>query len=154
LSRSLLNVQAGAASRAAGGWAAGFCAAGAFVFTRGIAFVPRPVLAGLLLYLGLPLFRAWLWGGGWEPPLRGYALIVVILVLMAAHGVITGVAFGLVVASMFFVVSYSRADYIRHNLSGSLHRSNKERSLEDMEALAELGTRARALSLQGYLFFA
>ena len=67
---------------------------------------------------------------------------------------ITGVAFGLVVASMFFVVSYSRADYIRHNLSGSLHRSNKERSLEDMAALADLGQRARALSLQGYLFFA
>jgi SulP family sulfate permease len=154
LSRSLLNVQAGAASRAAGVWTAVFCAAAAFVFTRGIAFVPRPVLAGLLLYLGLALFREWLWEAYWKLPLREYALIVVILVLMGAHGVITGVAFGLVVASMFFVVSYSRADYIRHNLSGSLHRSNKERSLEDMEALAELGNRARALSLQGYLFFA
>jgi sulfate permease, SulP family len=154
LSRSLLNVQAGAASRAAGVWTAVFCATVAFVFTRGIAFVPRPVLAGLLLYLGLALFREWLWEAFWKLPLREYALIVVILVLMGVHGVITGVAFGLVVASMFFVVSYSRADYIRHNLSGSLHRSNKERSLEDMAALTDLGTRARALSLQGYLFFA
>ncbi len=154
LSRSLLNVQAGAASRAAGVWTAILCATVAFVFTRSIAFVPRPVLAGLLLYLGLALLREWLWDAYWKLPLREYALIVVILVLMSVHGVITGVAFGLVVASMFFVVSYSRADYIRHNLSGSLHRSNKERSLEDMAALALLGERARALSLQGYLFFA
>ncbi len=57
--------------------------------------------------------------------------------------------FGLVVASTFFVYSYSRTDYIRHQLSGSLHRSNTERSLEDMTTLAERGTRARALALQG-----
>jgi SulP family sulfate permease len=154
MSRTLLNVQAGAASRAAGVWTAILCAAVAFVFTESISFVPRPLLAGLLLYLGLALLREWLWDAYGKLPLREYAIIVTILVLMAAVGVITGVAFGLAVASMFFVWSYSRADYIRHRLSSDLHRSNTERSLEDMAALAQMGTRARALALQGYLFFA
>jgi SulP family sulfate permease len=58
------------------------------------------------------------------------------------------------VASVFFAYSYSRANYIRHNLSTSTHRSNKERSLEETAALRDLGSIARALCLQGYLFFA
>src|SRR5262249_39025424 len=154
MSRSLLNMQAGAVSRAAGVCAAILSAGVAFVFTQSISFVPRPVLAGLLLYLALALLREWLWDAFWRLPLREYLVIVTILVLMASVGVITGVLFGLVVASMFFVVSMSRADYIRHRLSAALHRSNTERSLEDMATLSVEGAQARALVLQGYLFFA
>ncbi len=154
VSRSLLNVQAGAASRVAGVWTALVCAGVAFVFTPVVFYVPRPVLGGLLLYLGLALLREWLWDAFFKLPLREYALIAGILVLIAARDIITGVAVGLLVASLYFAYSYSRAAYIRHNLSSSTHRSNKERSLEEMAALQALGTGARALCLQGYLFFA
>src|SRR5262245_24327524 len=154
ISRSLLNAEAGAASRAAGVWAAMVCAGVAIVFTPVVFYVPRPVLAGLLLYLGLALLREWLWDAFFKLPRREYALIVGILVLIAARDVITGVTVGLLVASIFFAYSYSRADYVRHDLSSSTHRSNKERSLEDMAALQARGGTARALCLQGYLFFA
>jgi sulfate permease, SulP family len=154
VSRSLLNVQAGAASRGAGVWAAVVCAAVAFVLTPVVFYAPRPVLAGLLIYLGLALLREWLWDAYFKLPLREYALMAGILVLIAARDIITGVTVGLLVASVFFAYSYSRAAYIRHNLSGSTHRSNKERSLEEMAALKAVGNRARALCLQGYLFFA
>jgi SulP family sulfate permease len=154
VSRSLLNFQAGATSRLAGMWTALLCAGVAFAFTPAVFYVPRPVLAGLLLYLGLALLREWLWDAFFKLPLREYALIVGILVVIAARDIITGVVVGLLVASVFFAYSYSRADYIRHNLSSSTHRSNKERSLEDMAALQRLGGSARALCLQGYLFFA
>jgi sulfate permease, SulP family len=154
VSRTLLNFQAGAASRAAGVWVAMLCAGVAFLFTRAVFYFPRPVLAGLLLYLGLALLREWLWDAFFKLPLREYALVVGILVLIAARDIITGVTVGLLVASVFFAYSYSRANYIRHNLSTSTHRSNKERSLEDMAALQQSGSRGRALCLQGYLFFA
>jgi SulP family sulfate permease len=154
VSRSLLNLQAGAASRLAGVWTAILCAGVAFAFTPVVFYVPRPVLAGLLLYLGLALLREWLWDAFFKLPLREYALIVGILVLIAARDIITGVTAGLLVASVFFAYSYSRADYVRHSLSSSTHRSNKERSLEETAALQSLGSRARALCLQGYLFFA
>src|SRR5262249_53985346 len=41
-----------------------------------------------------------------------------------------------------------------HDLSVARHRSNKERTLEDTALLQERGDIARALCLQGYLFFA
>jgi SulP family sulfate permease len=154
VSRSLLNFQAGAVSRVAGVWTAILCAVVAFVFTPAVFYVPRPVLAGLLLYLGLALLREWLWDAFFKLPLREYALIVGILVVIAVRDIITGVIVGLLVASVFFAYSYSRADYIRHHLSSSTHRSNKERSLEETTELQQIGGTARALCLQGYLFFA
>ena len=135
-------------------WTALLCAGVAFGFTPAVFYVPRPVLAGLLLYLGLALLREWLWDAFFKLPLREYALIVGILVVIAARDIITGVIVGLLVASAFFAYSYSRADYIRHNLSSSTHRSNKERSLEETTELQRIGGSARALCLQGYLFFA
>jgi len=117
-------------------------------------YFPRPVLAGLLIYLGVALLREWVWDTFFRLPFREHALIVAILVLIAAQGIITGVVFGLLVASFFFAYSYSRATYIRHDLSVARHRSNKERTLEDTALLQERGDIARALCLQGYLFFA
>src|SRR5215831_7776497 len=154
VSRSLLNARAGAASRAAGVWTAALCA-GIAIFCVGLLFYfPRPVLAGLLIYLGVALLREWVWDTFFRLPFREHALIVAILVLIAAQGIITGVVFGLLVASFFFAYSYSRATYIRHDLSVARHRSNKERTLEDTALLQERGDLARALCLQGYLFFA
>ncbi len=154
VSRSLLNYHAGAVSRTAGMWTAVLCAAVALVFTSIVFYAPRPVLAGVLIYLGIALLREWLWDAFFKLPLREYMLIIAILVLVAVQGIIIGVAFGLLVASGFFAYSYSRANYVRHNLSGSTNRSNKERSLAESTILRERGGIARALCLQGYLFFA
>ena len=154
VSRSLLNVRAGAVSRAAGVWTAILCAATALLFTPLLFYFPRPVLAGLLIFLGLALLREWVWDTFFRLPIREHALIVAILVLIAVEGIITGVAFGLLVASLFFAYSYSRANYVRHDLSVATHRSNKERTLEATAMLQEQGGIGRALCLQGYLFFA
>jgi len=154
VSRSLLNARAGATSRAAGVWTAALCAGIALFCMPLLFYFPRPVLAGLLIYLGVALLREWVWDTFFRLPFREHALIVAILVLIAAQGIITGVVFGLLVASFFFAYSYSRATYIRHDLSVARHRSNKERTLEDTALLQERGDIARALCLQGYLFFA
>jgi sulfate permease, SulP family len=100
------------------------------------------------------LLREWVWDTFFRLPIREHALIVAILVLIAVEGIIIGVAFGLLVASLFFAYSYSRANYVRHELSVATHRSNKERTLEDTVILQEHGGIGRALCLQGYLFFA
>jgi SulP family sulfate permease len=154
VSRSLLNVRAGAVSRAAGVWTAIVCAGTALLFNRLLFYFPRPVLAGLLIFLGLALLREWVWDTFFRLPIREHVLIVAILVLIAVEGIITGVAFGLLVASLFFAYSYSRANYVRHDLSVATHRSNRERTLEATTVLQEQGRVGRALCLQGYLFFA
>jgi SulP family sulfate permease len=151
-SRSLLNAAAGATSRAAGVWAAVLCSA-ALLFTPLVFYIPRPVLAGLLIYLGFALLREWLWDAYFKLPLLEYALIVGIVVVVAWAGILAGVAVGLLVASVLFSYSYSRSRFVRHHLPLGTHRSNKERSLVETASLGEHGHLARALCLQGYLFF-
>jgi SulP family sulfate permease len=86
-------------------------------------------------------------------PFREYGLIICILLLIALHGLMVGVAFGLIVASIFFVYSYSQTNCIKHAFTSNTHFSNKERSLEQVAFLKQKGAAARAFCLQGYLFF-
>ncbi|MCY3020634.1 MAG: cyclic nucleotide-binding domain-containing protein [Planctomycetota bacterium] len=152
-SRSLLHFKAAARTRAAGVFTACLCLGAAFLFTPAVSYFPRPVLAGLLVFLGLSMLREWVWDAFFKLPLLEYTLIGAILLLMVLQGLIAGVAFGLLVASVFFVYSYSRTSCIRHNFASSTHFSNRERPLEQIALLKERGTKARTLVLQGYLFF-
>jgi SulP family sulfate permease len=106
-----------------------------------------------LFFVGLSLLREWVWDAYFKLPLLEYALIIGILLLIAHQGLLTGVMVGLLVALIFFVYSYSRTPCIRHNFPSGTHFSNRERSQAQMTALQERGKAARALCLQGYIFF-
>jgi len=153
ISRSLLNYKAGATSRTAGLITAAICIGATYVFTPAVAYFPKPVLAGLLIFLGLSMLREWIWDAYFKLPLLEYELILAILLLIILQGLITGVGFGLLVASIFFVYSYSRTSCIKHNFNSAMHFSNKERSLDQAQLLRTRGLRARTLALQGYIFF-
>ena len=153
ISRSLLNFKAGADSRLAGVWTAVVCLGAAFIFTPALSYVPRPVLAGILLFLGLSMLREWVWDTYFKLPHYEYLLIVAIMLLIATQGLILGVITGLLVASVLFVYNYSRTNCIRHSFSSSNHFSHRERSWYAAEALRASGMIARTLCLQGYLFF-
>ena len=153
ISRSMLNFKAGAVSRFAGLWTALVCLGATYAFTPALAFFPRPVLAGLLLFLGLSMLREWLWEAFFKLPLIEYELLATILMLILVLGLLPGVAFGMLVASVSFVYTYSRASCIKHSFASNTHFSNKERSLEQIAELRKRGNMGRALVLQGYIFF-
>ena len=153
ISRSLLNFKAGARSRGAGIITALLCLGTAYIFAPAVAAVPRPVLAGLLIFLGLSMLREWLWDAFRKLPLQDYAMICTILLLIVLHGFIAGVSFGLLVASVFFAYNYSRTTCIKHTFTCSTHSSNKERPLDEALLIKEHGERGRALALQGFIFF-
>jgi len=153
ISRSMLNYKAGATSRASGVWTAVLCCGATFLFAPLVTYVPRPVLAGLLFFLGLSMIREWVWDMAFKLPFTEYALVVTILLQIAIQGLIPGIAFGLLVAGVIFVYNYSRTTCIKNNFSGSSFFSNKERPIEQMAELREKGKLARALTLQGYVFF-
>jgi sulfate permease, SulP family len=152
-SRTILMVKAGASSRIAGIWAALVCLAATFFLKPVLFLFPEPVLAGLLLGIGLGLMRDWLWDTFFKLPLAEYLLIVFIVLAIVIYGLMPGISFGFVVAGLLFVYRYGHTDHVRHNFPVSLHGSNRERTLPEREALAKLGERARALCLHGYLFF-
>ncbi len=153
ISRSLLNFKSGANSRTAGLIAAALCIGATFLFTPAVSYFPRPVLAGLLLFLGLSMLREWVWDAYFKLPLFEYEMILAILLLIVLQGLITGVGFGLLIASIFFVYSYSRTSCISADFNSATHFSNKERALDQTGVLKSEGKHARTLVLQGYIFF-
>jgi SulP family sulfate permease len=153
ISRSMLNFKAGANSRTAGYIAAALCLGATFLFTPAVSYFPRPVLAGLLIFLGLSMLREWIWDAYFKLQLFEYEMILAILLLIVLQGLITGIGFGLLIASIFFVYSYSRTSCIANTFNSATHFSNKERALDQTAMLKAQGVHARTLVLQGYIFF-
>ncbi len=153
LSESTLNHKAGAESRLAGIVSAGICAAALFFGASVFSYFPKPVLGGLLVFLGLGFLIETLYDSWFRLPRVEYGLVVIILVVIAFFGFLEGIGVGIVVSSVLFAVNYSRIDVIKRSLVGGEIRSNVERSAGDEMTLEDRGKELYILQLQGYIFF-
>jgi sulfate permease, SulP family len=153
LSLTAMAVVSGARSRAVGLISAALCGA---VLLFGASFVgtfPRFVLGGLILFLGLSFLIDWLYDAWFRLARPDYAVVVGILLVVAFAGFLQGVALGVVVAVILFVVNYSRTEVVRHVLTGESFTSNVERSEEQVETLRRLGEAIHIFHLHGFIFF-
>lgn len=153
LSLTALAVRSGAASRLTGVVSGVVCGLALFVGAPVLGLFPRPVIGGLLLFLGLAFLVEWLVDTRRRLPVAEYAIIVAILFVVAAFGFLEGVALGLVLAIVLFVVSYSQVSAVKHDFTVRSTRSNVERAPEHEEILRTRGDEIEVLELQGYLFF-
>lgn len=153
VSRSLLNRAAGATHPLAGVVAGCFCGGMALVGDRFLYYLPRAVLGGLLLYLGLSLLVEWLYDAWFKLSRLDYALIVTILLVGAKFGFLEGVGVGLIIACLMFAITYSRLRVIRNTLTGLTYQSKFKRSLHEQQRLQKQGHEIWICLLQGYLFF-
>ena len=90
-------------------------------------FVPKPVIGGLLLFLGLSFLVEWVYDAWFKMSKRDCIIILLILVAMNGIGVLQGVGLGLLVAIGLFVYDYSHTSVVRHTLSGASFHSNVDR---------------------------
>lgn len=150
---STLCFRTGARGRLPGLVAGVVCAAVLLAGAPLLAFFPRPILGGLLLFLGLGFLVEWLVDGWSKLPRADYAVVLLILVVIAAAGFLVGVAVGLGAAIVLFVLNYSRISVVRTALSGTEMRSNVERVAYHRRVLDDLGQHITILKLQGFLFF-
>ena len=148
-----LAYRTGAAVRATGLVAAGIVAVTLVFSGEIVARAPRPVVGGLVVFLGLAFLVEWL-VDGWSRMLRSdYAVVVLIVIVIATVGFLQGVAVGIAATIVMFLVAYSRADVVKHVMGGDVYPTRVDRSPAEM---AELRDRARTitiLELQGFLFF-
>jgi SulP family sulfate permease len=151
--RSILNYSAGATSRLSGVVASLFCASFLVLGTQIITYVPKSLLGGLLFYIGLSSLIEWLYNARKRLPKVEYALIVLILLIIAGSGFLQGVGAGLVIACLIFAVNYSRTRLIRYETFGVNRPSNFERSFQQQRLLRQEGYQIYILCLQGYIFF-
>lgn len=118
-----------------------------------LSFVPKFVLGGLLLFLGLDFLMQWVYQSWFKLPKTDYLIIILILVVIATAGFLEGVSIGLLLAVILFVVSYSQIDATRTILSGANYHSNVARLPQEERSLREQGQQIAILELQGFIFF-
>jgi sulfate permease, SulP family len=153
LTLSMLGRHMGAHTRLVG-IAAGLVSGAAFFFGAEIlSLLPRVVLGGMVCYLGLAFLAEWLYDAWFRLARLDYAVMVLILALIAIFGILPGVIAGLLIAIVLFVVSYSRIDVVKQLLSGASVRSRMARTYAEQELLRARGEQIAIFQLQGFIFF-
>ena len=153
LGASTLSYRLGARSRVTGIVAALLIGFTLLFGASLLEFIPRPVLGGLLAYLGISFLVEWLYDAFFKLPRLDYVLIVVILIIIAVFGFLPGVAVGSVIAMLVFIITYSRVHTVKHALTGETFRSSVDRPPSDRAFLREFGKELWILQLQEFIFF-
>jgi SulP family sulfate permease len=153
LSMSRLVLSMGARTRAVGVGSALLCGGALFFGPSVISYVPQYVCGGLLFYLGLTFLWEWVYEAWRNLTHLDYAVVILILAVVAAVGYPQGVGVGIVAAIVMFIHNYSRVEVVTHAFSGADLRSNVDRPIRDLRLLREQGTQIHILRLQGFIFF-
>jgi len=154
LSLSTLSYRIGARGRLPGLLAGALCVILLFAGSALLAFFPMPILGGLLLFAGLDFLVDWVVWGWSRLSKPEYAVVLLILVVIATAGFLVGVAVGLVAMIILFILSYSRISVVHHAGSGAEIRSSVERCAYHRQVLSkDLGVHIHILELQGFIFF-
>jgi SulP family sulfate permease len=153
LDLSTLGCRIGARSRLPGLVAGAICAAMLFAGAPLLTFFPKPILGGLLLFMGLSFLVEWVIEAWFKLPRADYAVVLLILVVIGATNFLIGVGVGLVAMIVLFVLNYSRVNVVRYTLSGAEMKSNVERCAYHRRVLRKLGQHIYILELQGFVFF-
>jgi sulfate permease, SulP family len=153
LNRTTLNYAAGGRGRLSGLTTAGVAALMLLVDPAFLAYVPKFVLGGLLLYLGGALIYEWLIQSARRLSPIEYISLLAIALLILQIGFIAGVFIGVIICCATFAVSASRVNAIKFSFDGSEYRSTLDREPSELAILAVHGREIQGMSLQSYLFF-
>ncbi|NJN86996.1 MAG: SLC26A/SulP transporter family protein [Leptolyngbyaceae cyanobacterium SL_7_1] len=149
---TLCYAKIGAKSRLVGVLAALVCIV--TLFAGGfMSLIPKAVLGGMLLFLGLGFLVEWIYDARLKLPKIDYLLMLLILLVMALVGFLEGVGLGLAIAIILFVINYSQINVAKYAFSGVSYQSHAARSLQEQRVLRQEGDQTYILDLQGFLFF-
>jgi sulfate permease, SulP family len=118
-----------------------------------LELMPRMIVGGILVFLGLSFIAEWVWDRRRSLPRIEYGVVVVILAVVVALGYLTGIIVGLVLAVGLFAVSYGRVDLVQEVSFGEVYRSSVDRPPAEREHLRALADRVQILRVSGYVFF-
>lgn len=153
LSFSMLGPKTGSDSRLVGVTAALLCGFATFFGAALLSSFPRFILGGMVLFLGVATLLDWVVAARHQVSRSEYVLILIILCAVAFFGFLAGVGVGLIMATLVFVVKYSRLPVVRKDSDARATRSARHRPLPDQIVLHDNGGSVRILHVMGYLFF-
>ncbi|KAM0723209.1 hypothetical protein Q7P37_001409 [Cladosporium fusiforme] len=150
---SVLFVNTGGDSRLAGYMLA---AATAGLWVAGpnvIGYVPVMVVGTLIYMLGIDLAQEAMVATYGRLNRLEYFTIVVIALVMGLYDFVVGIAIGIGLACLVYVVQTSRKTVIRAEFSGAVAESTVRRHPRQRNYLHKVGPQIRVVKLGGYLFF-
>ena len=153
LSLTSLADQMSVDGRAAGLVAALVPLAGVVFGGAAVGLIPRMVVGGVLVFVGLSFLVSWAWDLRRTLPIGEYLIVLAILVTIATRGLLPGLVIGLVLAAVLFAVNYGRVELVREVAFGTTYRSNVDRPASEWAALTERSDRVQILLLSGFVFF-
>ena len=153
ISRSILNLGSGGTGRLSGLTVAAISAFMLAVAPDLLGYMPKFVLGGLLIYLGVDQLHRWIVESRKRLSKTEYVSLLAIIVIIVAWGFVPGVLIGIVIGCATFALSAARIESIKYSFDGSEYRSSLDRSRGDQEVLLAHGGKIQGLNLQSYLFF-
>jgi SulP family sulfate permease len=118
-----------------------------------VAFLPRFVLEGMLIFFGLALIRDWMFKVRSAFYRRDDTLVMMLVFFMTILlGVVIGIGFGVAFGALMSIRRYSRDGGVRGELSGAVFHSNVDRSPAQARVLREVGEHVHVVSLRGFVF--
>ena len=118
-----------------------------------IELIPRMIVGGVLVFLGLAFLVEWVWDKRKVLPAVEYGVVLVILAAIIGKGFLPGVVVGLVLAVVLFAVNYGRIELVREVAFGETYHSNVDRPPAERAALRSLGGAVQILRVNGFVFF-
>lgn len=118
-----------------------------------LAYVPKCVLGGLLLSLGIDLLYRWLAASSRQLSRIEYLSLIAITLMIINWDFVAGILVGIVISCATFALSASRVSAVKFSFDGSEYRSSLDRGPKELALLAQYGRELQGMSLQSYLFF-
>ena len=153
MSMSVLATRMGANSRLIGVICAIFFGSSLLLGATLLSYFPKPVLGGLLLFLGLSFLVEWVVDAWFKLSVTEYMVVLSILVVIGVVGFFQGIIVGILIGVIVFVVEYSRTEVVKYTTSGSDFHSTVARPERHTELLEAVGEQIWILRLQGFVFF-
>jgi MFS superfamily sulfate permease-like transporter len=153
LGQTALAEQMKVDAKVAGLTAAAVPLAGVIVGASVIELIPRMIVGGVLVFVGLAFLVEWVWDKRKVLPPLEYGVVLVILAAIIARGFLPGVVVGLVLAVVLFAVNYGRIELVHEVAFGETYHSNVDRPPAERARLRTMGERVQILRVNGFVFF-
>jgi SulP family sulfate permease len=120
---------------------------------RALRYFPVPLLGFLLFFFGLSFLSDWLLDGWRRLSRSDYAIVWLILIVVAGAGFLQAVLLGLLLSVVLFVVSYSQVSVVGQEADAIGYSSRVDRRAEHRQILDARGREVLVLGLRGFVFF-
>lgn len=118
-----------------------------------LSLVPLFVIGSGVAYLGVLFIVDWVISSYKRLGKGEYLIVLCIVATIALFGLASGVIIGLLLTVALFLITVSRVDVIRHQMSGENRRSRVKYKTVEQAFLQEKGPQILLFELQGYIFF-